>query len=154
MAKPRGTIKRFRDNGKCRYGQKDHGAWRSILVHAPISDASPRRPRREALEFCKNRSPGKRGRRESRVANAPAVSRANLGEAHERSHHRFTGISRPSLRNGFNGLFRALPGAWLPPTTSDIPGSMCFSVILAGLREDHMPLQPRAQAAAALRQIA
>src|SRR4030081_1233087 len=33
-------------------------------------------------------------------------------------------------------------------------GSMCFNVIIAGLREDHMPLQPRAQAAAALRRIA
>ncbi len=51
MAKPRGTIKRFRDNGKCRDGQKDRGAWRSILAHAPISDASPRRPRRDAPEF-------------------------------------------------------------------------------------------------------
>jgi hypothetical protein len=26
------------------------------------------------------------------------------------THHRFTGSIRPSLRNGFNGLFRALPG--------------------------------------------
>ena len=34
----------------------------------------------------------------------------NLSEAHERSHHRSTGFTRPSLRNGFNGLFRALPG--------------------------------------------
>jgi hypothetical protein len=42
MAKPRVTIKRFRDNGKCRYGEKDHGAWRFIRPHTPISDASPR----------------------------------------------------------------------------------------------------------------
>jgi len=26
------------------------------------------------------------------------------------SHHRFTGSSRPSLRNGFNGFLRALLG--------------------------------------------
>jgi len=32
MAKPRVTIKRFRDNGKCRYGEKDHGAWLPILA--------------------------------------------------------------------------------------------------------------------------
>jgi hypothetical protein len=40
-------------------------------------------------------------------------------KAHERSHHRFTGFTRPSLRNGFNGLFRALPGdrALLPPSS-------------------------------------
>jgi len=31
---------------------------------------------------------------------------------------RFTGVTRPSLRNGFNGLSRALPGdrAFLPPS--------------------------------------
>jgi hypothetical protein len=39
-------------------------------------------------------------------------------EAHERSHHRFTEGARRFLRNGFNGLFRALPGdrAFLPPS--------------------------------------
>jgi hypothetical protein len=31
-------------------------------------------------------------------------------EAHERSRHRYTGATRHSLRDGFNGLFRALPG--------------------------------------------
>jgi hypothetical protein len=37
---------------------------------------------------------------------------------HERSHHRFAGDTRPSLRNGFNGFLRALPGdrALLPPS--------------------------------------
>jgi hypothetical protein len=39
-------------------------------------------------------------------------------KAHERIHHRFAGLSRRFLRNGFNGLFRALPGdrAFLPPS--------------------------------------
>jgi hypothetical protein len=32
MAKPGRTIKRFRDNGKCRCGEKGHGAWRFILT--------------------------------------------------------------------------------------------------------------------------
>ena len=36
-------------------------------------------------------SPDNRGRRESRVPDAPAASRAKLNEAHERSHHRITG---------------------------------------------------------------
>jgi hypothetical protein len=40
------------------------------------------------------------------------------GRKHTSSHHRFTGEIRHSLRNGFNGLFRALPGdrAFLPPS--------------------------------------
>src|SRR5579863_6788454 len=33
-----------------------------------------------------------------------------MKKPHERSHHRFTGSSRPSLRNGFNGFLRALRG--------------------------------------------
>jgi hypothetical protein len=39
-------------------------------------------------------------------------------EAHKRSHHGHTGITRHSPRDGFNGFFRALPGdrAFLPPS--------------------------------------
>src|SRR5438034_10434317 len=33
-----------------------------------------------------------------------------VSEAHERSHHRSTGTPGIPARNGFNGLFRALPG--------------------------------------------
>jgi hypothetical protein len=46
--------------------------------------------------------------------------RVHCEKAHERSHHRFTGNIQHSLRNGFNGLFRALPGdrAFLPPSFS------------------------------------
>jgi len=45
------------------------------------------------------------------------------GRKHTSSHHRFTGVSRPSLRNGFNGLLRALPGdrALLPPSSRGLP---------------------------------
>src|SRR5579863_7161349 len=58
-----------------------------------------------------------RGRRESRVSNAPAALRVEI-ENTQVSHHRFTGSIRPSLRNGFNGFLRALPGdrAFLPPS--------------------------------------
>jgi hypothetical protein len=52
--------------------------------------------------------------------------RVQVIKAHERSHYRFTGNTRPSLRNGFNGFLRALPGdrallspspaEYLPPT--------------------------------------
>ena len=63
--------------------------------------------------------PEKRGRRESRVPTAPAASRAKLSKAHERRRHRSTGLTRPSLRNGFNGFLRALPGdrALLSPSS-------------------------------------
>jgi hypothetical protein len=42
-------------------------------------------------------------------------------ETHECSHHRLTGVTRHSLRNGFNGFLRALPGdrAFLPPSLAD-----------------------------------
>ncbi len=60
------------------------------------------------------------GRRESRVPDAPAAARGVVVSTRV-SHHRSTGI-RPSLRNGFNGLLRALPGdrAFLPPSSARI----------------------------------
>jgi hypothetical protein len=51
----------------------------------------------------------KRGRRESRASDAPAASYAKQ-KSIRASHHRFTGSIRPSLREWFYGLFRALPG--------------------------------------------
>jgi hypothetical protein len=74
--------------------------------------------RRGAPEFCLNVPPSEiRGRRESRVPVAPAAACAVV-ESTRVSHHGFAGITRPSLRNGFNSLFRALPGdrACLPPS--------------------------------------
>jgi hypothetical protein len=52
----------------------------------------------------------KRGRGECRVPVAPAASCAKCSNAHECSHHEFTGTPGIPARNGFNGLFRALPG--------------------------------------------
>jgi len=56
------------------------------------------------------------GRRESRVPSAPAVMRKN---AHDGPQVRRN--TRPSLRSGFNGLWRALPGDEfvLPPSLTD-----------------------------------
>src|SRR5450755_4171905 len=68
--------------------------------------------------FCKI-TPGKnRGRREDRVRAAPAVSRANSDRKNAHEHTGSAETLRPSLRNGFNGLLRALPGdrAFLPPS--------------------------------------
>src|SRR3981081_1941346 len=44
-------------------------------------------------------------------------------KAHEHSHHGHTGVTRHSLRNGFNGLYRALPGdrACLSPSSAELP---------------------------------
>src|SRR2546429_9315227 len=67
-------------------------------------------PRHDAPELCKKRRPRKKRAQGMPGAAAPEASRANVSEAHERSHHRFRRINRHSPRNGFNGLFRALPG--------------------------------------------
>src|ERR1700675_5083423 len=51
------------------------------------------------------------------------------------SHHRSNAINRHSLRDGFNGLFRALPGdrALLPPSLSRIaPRKLDASVGASG----------------------
>jgi hypothetical protein len=47
--------------------------------------------------------------------------RVRKQKAHERSHHRFTGQRRHSLRDGFNGFLRALPGdrAFLSPSPTE-----------------------------------
>jgi hypothetical protein len=70
------------------------------------------RPRFSANFPLKTRAQGKPGARCTRSL------AWELKKPHEHSHHRFTGVTRPSLRNGFNGLFRALPGdrALLPPS--------------------------------------
>jgi hypothetical protein len=68
-------------------------------------------PRREAPEFLqKPFAQENRGRRECRVPNAPAASRAKLSEAHERSHHGHTGFKpRHSPRNGFTAYSALSP---------------------------------------------
>jgi hypothetical protein len=48
-----------------------------------------------------------RGRRKCRVHGAPA---ARVQQKAHGSHHRSTENTRHSLRNGFNGFLRALPG--------------------------------------------
>src|ERR1700722_6771956 len=65
--------------------------------------------RRVAPECCHRRNP-----RKLRAQGMPDArrtrSRAWWVESTRVSHHRFAGITRHSLRNGFNGLFRALLG--------------------------------------------
>src|SRR5882724_9636987 len=59
------------------------------------------------------------------------------------SHHRFSQINRHSLRDGFNGFLRALPGdhAWLPPSFAEDSATLAP----ASERQDHTT-SPSAQA--------
>src|SRR4030088_1631708 len=75
-----------------------------------------------------NLSPN-RGRGECRVPAAPAASCAKCSKAHECRHHGHTGFTRHSLRNGFNGLSRALPGDE-------------FVTVISGLRDCLSPVGP------------
>jgi hypothetical protein len=63
--------------------------------------------------------PLRRGRRECRVKASP-MARQQTKKAGG-SHHRFSRIIRHSLRDGFNGVLRTLPGdrAFLPPSRAD-----------------------------------
>src|SRR5260370_36131147 len=76
-------------------------------------------PRRDSPGFALIFTPMKiRGRRERRVPDAP------MARVQKNAHGVTTGspeITRRSLRNGFNGLFRALPGDEfvLPPSSAD-----------------------------------
>ena len=68
-------------------------------------------------ELCLARHPhSMRGRREDRMPTAPAASCVKVKNTRV-IHHRYAEAFRPSLRNGLNGLLRALPGdrALLPP---------------------------------------
>jgi hypothetical protein len=84
-----------------------------------------------------------RGRRECRMPNAPAASRASEKSTRAR-HHRYAEPFRHSLHDGFNGFLRVLPGdrAFLSPsslrsvssqkldTSVGVPGRHDFAVRL------------------------
>src|SRR3984957_9082448 len=85
--------------------------------------------RRQVPEFClsvlpssyRGRSATPRGEQGMPGADAPAAARGVIGSTRV-SHHGHTGITRHSPRNGFNSLFRALPGdrAFLPPSLAKV----------------------------------
>jgi hypothetical protein len=81
-------------------------------------DANPHSRGAIAPELCKTITLDNRGRRECRMRSSHPQPRVQGKKAHERSHHRYTAISRHSLRDGFNGFLRALPGdrAFLSPS--------------------------------------
>jgi hypothetical protein len=89
-----------------------------VCIDVSIPDTPlPPRDAKGARAMRNPRSLEMRGRRESRASDAPAALRAKI-KSTQASHHRFTGSIRPSLRNGFNGFLRALPGdrAFLSPS--------------------------------------
>jgi hypothetical protein len=94
-------------------------------------------PRRDAPEFFLNVLPSENQRAQGKPGARCTRSRACRIVSTRVSHHRFTGITRPSLRDGFTGLFRALPGdrACLPPSS---PRSLLLENLTpASGRQDH-----------------
>jgi hypothetical protein len=90
------------------------GSLDCFVACAPRNDVNPRRtfsfPRRIVRpSLVSISSLSNRGRREDRVPAAPAASCA-VKKAHELFTTGSTGATRPSLRNGFNDVVRALPG--------------------------------------------
>ena len=89
------------------------GMLRAMILRAVLRSRGAKRPGHGSTLAQKEEGAGdpqERGRREDRVRAAPVVSCAN---AHSKNAHEHTGSAeavRPSLRNGFNGLCRALPG--------------------------------------------
>jgi hypothetical protein len=81
------------------------------------------------------RRPSKGGRREHRVRAAPAVSCAKVRNKNAHEHTGSAEAIRHSLRNGFNSLYRALPGdrAFLPPS----PALSSANLTPASGRQDH-----------------
>jgi hypothetical protein len=76
-----------------------------------------------------------RGRRECRVHAAPAVSCAIVRKKNAHEHTGSAEAIRHSLRNGFNGFLRALPGdrAFLPPS----PALLSANLTPASGCQDH-----------------
>jgi hypothetical protein len=80
----------------------EHGYSRDALRPSFANSLALKKERRSATL--------KRGRREDRVRAAPEVSCAKVANRNAHEHTGSAEAVRPSLRNGFNSLFRALPG--------------------------------------------
>jgi hypothetical protein len=79
-----------------------------------------------------------RGRREGRVSADTHGPRATKST---RQNHRFSRNNRPSLRNGFNGLLRALPGEpGFLATVTRMMRSIIANLAPASGRQDHTAL--------------
>jgi hypothetical protein len=99
-------------------------------IHVHILAARRARVLQESFA-SKMRAQGKPGARCTRSL------ACEMKKAHEHRHHRYSRNTRPSLRNGFNGFLRALPGdrACLPPSP---PRSLLLKNLTpASGRQDH-----------------
>jgi hypothetical protein len=82
-----------------------------------------------------------------------------MKKAHKHSHHGHTGITRHSPRNGFNSLYRALPGdrAFLPPSPREVTSAKLDTSVGASgphdfaVRRKQRPRQKRRLASTASR---
>ena len=92
-----------------------------------------------------------RGRRESRVPVAPIAPCAK-GSKHTVVDHRYAGNTRPSLRNGFNGFLRALPGDQALLSPSLVRCLLLTNLTPASGRQDHTT-SPSASCAVRLRAL-
>jgi hypothetical protein len=79
-------------------------------------------PRRDTPELCRNHSPKIEGAGKAGCPPHPQPRVRNKTKHTSVVTAGFTGFTRPSLRNGFNSLFRALPGdrAFLPPSPAKV----------------------------------
>jgi hypothetical protein len=136
-----GSLRRFAPNISNSQGNSD----------VPIADAHLRPATRSARvvhePFAQeNRGPGKQRAQGMPGAQCTRSLAREKNKAHERRHHGHTGFTRHSLRNGFNGLFRALPGdrlychrhqrIWLCPRPVR-PTSPPLDLTPASRRQDH-----------------
>src|SRR6266436_3053172 len=97
------------------------GAFAPTRWLAMTSEQNAAFSRRNASELLERRPPSEkqRGRRECRMRVAPVAACAV--KKHRRQQPQVHRINRHSLRDGFNGFLRALPGdrALLPPSLAD-----------------------------------
>ena len=109
--------------GGLRARHSSHSERRRVGAFAPRNDIAFRThsaiPQRDAPEgFRKSVPQIKEGTGNAGCAARTHSLACEMQKARERSRHRWSRINRHSLRNGFNGFLRALPGdrALLPPS--------------------------------------
>src|SRR6266851_3881661 len=118
---------------------------RAVSKDGPLQDC------RHAFAFSRHDLPelllSFRPRNQKRAQGRPVAHRTHGPRATKstRQNHRYRRIIRPSLRNGFNGVLRALPGdhAWLPP--SPVRRESVFTTLAPALERQNHTTSPSAQ---------
>jgi hypothetical protein len=103
--------------------------------------------RHRSPEFCNHvRASEERGRRECRVSDAPVAAQNAVVV------HRFTGLNRHSLRDGFTASFVLSPVTGLIATVASVMRSTIANLTPASGRQDHTT-SPYASRAVRLRAV-